>query len=254
MANRHRTLADLVADVRNRSGLEANTFRSDSDIARYLNEAGYKLTGLIISNFPDAMFLYKSGTISAVSGTSAYDLPGDCFQPYALRVTLDGRRIDIPRADIDDLDIEVSDAGWSQYGHRPAYRMMGYGTSASGLQVVFMPTPTASYTVTVHYIPALPFADKSAAGSFPGDGVEDMSSDADHAFMSQWGWESWLVIEASIMIKNDQEEDATTLKMERGEWWDIISNQIKSREGTSAPQVRDYYAAEYRKERDYRYR
>jgi hypothetical protein len=104
---RKRSLSNLIADVRNRSGLEANTFRSDADITRYLNESGYKLSGLIMAHFPNTLYLYKSGTISAVSGTAEYDLPSDCFQPYAFRVTIDGYRMDIPYADIDDFDKEV---------------------------------------------------------------------------------------------------------------------------------------------------
>ncbi len=117
MALRDRSIVEMVADVRNRSGLESSQFRTDADITRYLNESGYKLTGKIIAEHPDANYLYKSGTISTTSGTSAYDLPNDCFQPLAFRVTLDGVRINIAKGDIDDPTwtprLPTRDGGWT---------------------------------------------------------------------------------------------------------------------------------------------
>lgn len=251
---RLRTLTNMTADVRNRSGLENSTFRTDNDIMRYLNESGYKLTGLILANFPESNFLYKSNTISVTSGTTSYALPDDCFQPYLFRVTVDGERMDIPRADIEDLDMETSNAGWSRYSNRPHHRIMGYDNSGSGGEeqmVRFMPTPTASYTVTCHYIPQAPFVNFSGTATR----LSDMSSGG-HQFMSEWGWEEWLVLDTSIKIKNDAEEDASVLLRERAEWWDIIANLVKNRTVTKPHRIRDVFTepGHYTRRRDrYRY-
>ena len=227
----------MISDARNRSGIEANQIRTDTDITRYLNESGYFLTGKILAEHPDATFLYKTGTISAVNGTSVYDLPNDCFQPYLFRVTVNGERVNIPRSDIDELDIETSNLGWDTTGVRPTHRLMGYAATFTGPQVKFMPTPTASYTVTVHYIPHLPFAINDSGFTR----LEDMSDTAKHVFMSEWGWEEFIVLHTAIKLKHDQDEDAVFLERELGAWWDVISNQIKSRTTTEAPQVRDAY-------------
>ncbi len=252
MALRDRSIVEMVADVRNRSGLESSQFRTDADITRYLNESGYKLTGKIIAEHPDANYLYKSGTISTTSGTSAYDLPNDCFQPLAFRVTLDGVRINIAKGDIDDLDTEVTNQGWGLDSfNRPTHMLMGFASTFTGVQVIFMPTPTATYTVTVHYIPQLPFANVSGTSTR----LADMTSGtSNHNVMSEWGWEEWVVLDTSIKIKNDQEEDPRALMMERQEIWQMISSMVSNRTVTEAPKVRDAYGASYRENQDYRYR
>jgi hypothetical protein len=132
----------LILDVRNRSGLEANTFRTDADITRYINESAYDFYGRVGVDNPHAMHLYAEDTIAVVNGTSFYDVPADCYRPYAFRVTVDGYRIDMARADWDDIDIETEDEGWSRFGTQPMYRMMGWKINARVPQVKFIPTPT----------------------------------------------------------------------------------------------------------------
>jgi len=233
-----RTAALLIADVRNRSGLEANTFRTDADILRYLEESAYKLYGMIQADHPDSYYLYASDTISVVSGTTIYVMPDYCFKPICFRVTVGGQRINIPRADIDEIDTEVSNAGWDLYGNYPRHRMLGYNTTSPGeLQVMFVPTPTASYTVTVHFIPQKPFFYDDTA-----DVRSDSLDAAKGAMTTEWNWEEWAVLDAAIKIKNDQEEDPRALQQERHELWQMITKQAESRVESEPARTRDAYS------------
>lgn len=226
----------MIADVRNRSGLEANPFRTDADITRYINESGYDFYGRVGVDNPHAMHLYKEDTISVVDGTSLYDVPADCYRVYAFRVTIDGYRIDIPSADWDDIDIETDDDGWGYFGNRPLHRMMGWRAGARVPQVKFIPTPTQSYTVTVHYIPQLIFVDTDIPGR-----IAELSAGATHAMESEWGFERYLVLDASIKVRRDQEEDVRDLLQEREELYDRINREMASRVVTKPPRIRDVF-------------
>jgi hypothetical protein len=156
------------------------------------------------------MHLYKEDTIAVVNGTSLYDVPADCYRPYAFRVTIDGYRIDIGRADWDDIDIDTQNEGWSRFGSRPLHRMMGWNNTSRVPQVKFIPTPTQSYTVTIHYIPQLLFYDASG-----GTRIAELSDSANHVMESEWGFERYVVLDASIKVRRDQEEDVRDLLQER---------------------------------------
>jgi hypothetical protein len=78
-----------------------------------------------------------------------------------------------------------------------------------------------------------------------------MSDSTNHHYLSEWGFENWIVLDTSIKIKNDQEEDTQGLRIERNEEWNIISNLIKNRTVTEAPRVRDCYKGWTGEDREY---
>ena len=223
-----RTDAQLISEVRDRSDLGDSQFRTDTQIRRYLNESNRQLTAKLLA-IKGSDHLTTKDTIAVSSGTDLYDLPTDCFKPKFFRVTINGVRINIPRAVTDELDIENDTAGWSGIGVVPKHRIRGS-------QVLFVPTPRASHTVTVHYIhTAIAFdgADDSA--------IEELSDSADF-LQSYWGYEEWILIKAATKVKHDQEEDSSQLLFELQELWSDISKIADDATETEPERIRDAYS------------
>jgi len=230
----NRTLVNMTQDVRNRSGLGDSQFRTNLQIARYLNEANRQLTSRLIALYGQD-WRHKNDTISTKAGEALYDMPADCFVAKFFRVTLDGYRIDIPRAGNDDIDTEVSAEGWSAGSTDSTnvrHRMQGR-------QVRFTPTPIAVHTVTVHYVPTA-VAWEEGYGSADDAEIDEMSADTDY-IDSRFGWEEWVVIKAAIKVKTDQEEDITALKNELDELWQDIENTAGNRVTGSPEKIRSSY-------------
>jgi len=221
-----RTDAQLISEVRDRSDLGNSPFRTDTQIRRYINEANRQLTSKLLA-IHSADYLTTSDTINTVAGTALYKLPDDCFKAKFFRVTINGNRINIPRATTDEIDME-SDVGWDTYSGTPKHRIQG-------IQVRFVPTPQSVHTVTVHYV--------HTAIAF--DGVDDSAIDelADNAdyLNSYWNFEEWIVLKAAIKIKHDQEEDSSQLYAELNELWADIEKIADDRTDTEPERIRDAY-------------
>jgi hypothetical protein len=114
--------------------------------------------------------------------------------------------------------------------------MMGWNNTSRVPQVKFIPTPTQSYTVTIHYIPQLIFYDTSG-----GTRIAELSNNATHVMESEWGFERYVVLDASIKVRRDQEEDVRDLLQEREELYDRINREMSSRVVTKPPRVRDIF-------------
>lgn len=235
----YRFLEDLISDVRNRSDLGDSQFRTDDQITRYLNECNRQLTARLILLYGQD-WLHKTDTITTANGTVYYPLPEDCFIVKFFRVTIDGYRIDIPRANNDELDVETTSVGWSagtSFAQNVRHRIQGP-------VVRFIPTPTGVYTVTVHYVPTA-IAWRTSEGEDPDylndTEIDDMSDDDTDYIASRWGFEEWVILKAAIKIKRDQEEDTTSLDMEIAELWADIQ-AIASHRVTGAPEkIRSSY-------------
>lgn len=221
-----RTDAQLISEVRDRSDLGNSQFRTDAQIRRYLNEANRQLTAKLLA-LHGADYLYATDTIATVDGTALYDLPDDCFKAKFFRVTINGNRVDIPRATTDEIDLDNESAGWAGVLTRPKHRIQGD-------QVRFVPTPRAVHTVTVHYIHTAIAFD----GAVGNAAIEELSDSADF-LQGYWGFEEWVVLKAAIKVKHDQEEDSSQLLFELGELWKDIEKIADDRTDTEPEQVRD---------------
>lgn len=222
-----RTDAQLISEVRDRSDLGDSQFRTDAQIRRYINEKNRQLTSKLLA-LKGSDYFTTTDTIAVLSGTALYNLPDDCFKPKFFRVTINGIRINIPRAVTDELDLENDTAGWSGLEVVPKHRIRGK-------QVLFVPTPRASYTVTCHYIHtaiAIEGADDSA--------IDELLDNADY-LNCYWGYEQWIVIAAAIMVKHDQEEDSSQLLLELAEIWNDISKVADDSTETEPEKIRDAY-------------
>lgn len=222
-----RTLADLTSDVRDRSDLGDSQFRTDTQIKRYLNSSNRQMTAKLIALY-GSDYLAANDTINTVSGTAYYNLPSDCFAPKFFRITLDGHRMRIPRATVDDIDVDDDTLSWGKFGVIPQHRVMKD-------QVLFTPTPNAVHVITVHYI--------STAIAFEGGDdsrIEEMVNTDDY-IQGYWNYEEWVVLNAAIKVKNDQEEDPTSLMIEQRAIWDDIVQIAGDRTTTEPEKIRDAY-------------
>lgn len=222
-----RTLAELTSDVRDRSDLGDSQFRTDTQIKRYLNTSNRQLTGKLLALY-GADYLDTKDTIATVAGTTYYDLPSDCFTPKFFRITLDGIRINIPRATVDDIDIDDDTHSWGIRGIIPKHRV-------SKDQVLFTPTPNAVHTITVHYV--------TEAIAFEGGDdsrIEEMVNSDDY-IQGYWNYDEWVVLNASIKVKDDQEEDPSLLIIEQEKIWKDIEAIAKNRTTTEPDRIRDAY-------------
>lgn len=222
-----RTDAQLISEVRDRSDLGDSTFRTDAQIRRYINEANRQLTAKLLA-IHGADYLTTSDTIAVSAGTALYNLPTDCFKAKFFRVTINGVRRNIPRATTDDIDVDNDSVGWETYSSEPRHRVMGD-------QVRFIPTPQASYTVTVHYI--------HTATAFEGaddSQIEDLLDNADY-LQGYWNFEEWIILKAAIKVKHDQEEDSSQLYMELNEIWNDIQAIASDRTDSEPEKIRDAY-------------
>ena len=222
-----RTAAEMTSEVRDRSDLGDSQFRTDAQIMRYLNEANRQLTAKLIRAFGSDYF-EKTGTINTVADTASYDLPSDCYHVKFFRLaTSAGRKINIPRANTDDLDIgDAND--WGSLDVFPSHRILQN-------KVMFIPTPQSVHVVTVHYL--------STAIAFDGaddSAIAEMSDSSDY-INAYWGYEEWVILKAAEKIKHDQEENASDLTLERAEIWRDIEAIAADRITSEPLRIRDGY-------------
>jgi hypothetical protein len=224
-----RTDAELIADVRLRSDLGSGQFRTDANIRRYLNESHRRGTAKLIALF-DQLLLSKSGTINTAAATQTTALPADFFILHRFRVTLNNNnRVDIPRAEVGDLDIDQENRGWNVFNAYPKYRL-------EGTNVRWVPTPQAIHAVTIYYISTdIAFANAGTA-------KEELTLTNDYINV-YWLLDQWVVLDAAIKVKGDQEEDISTLVFERDEIWKDFDTIMDNRAAEHPPQVRDVYGA-----------
>jgi hypothetical protein len=85
---RTRTLANLVADVRQRTNMEESEFVTDDEITEYLNQELAELHGRLTMGEGHPHFL-STTTISVTVGTTLYALPADFWKVVRMVATVD---------------------------------------------------------------------------------------------------------------------------------------------------------------------
>lgn len=216
---RTRTLTELLGDVADRLDVPSfttSTFVSSTTVTRWLNQSIRRLGQMMINAYGSDYFA-KSGTINVVSGTTSYALPSDYYQSLYMRVTLNGDIYNIRHADLDNLAIDAAgNYGWTNTGMRPVYRVQG-------ANIVFAPTPLASYTVTHVYVPTLFVA------SSGGTAQAELSSGTD--VLNGWnGWEEWVVLDCCRKHAVAEEKDPTMYLLEMKEIEQEISHAAQQRD------------------------
>jgi hypothetical protein len=226
-----RTALQLESDARNRADQVGSTFRSSATVRRYLSESCRTLVTMLADKIGEDWFS-ETTTVSTTANQAYSDLPAGVYHLAKLRVTLDGIRDAIDRADVDDLDTEVTLQGWhgSQW---PEHRVRGS-------KIYWYPTPTAVHTVTLEYVPVNIFKDGSNVAT------AQLSADADY-FDGVFGWEEWAVLHTAIKLRNDNKQDTAGLERELGTLTRQILTASKQRVGTTPKRVRDTWRNKQRR-------
>lgn len=218
-----RTCLQLETEARQRADKVGSAFRDTAAFKRYLSASCRQLVSRLerISDY-----WASSTTVNTTASVASTALPTDAWKVLALRVTIDGRRLRMDEASIDDIDIEVTPTGWAN-GIEPAYRIRGGS-------FLWVPIPTAVHVVTVDYVPTTIFRTAASAA------ISELTSDTD-TFDGIFGWEQWVVLDTAAKVRSDEGklEAAQALRAEQQEVELELIQAAMSRNAESPERVRD---------------
>lgn len=201
---RTRTLAQLIAEVRDRADIEGATHITDPQITRYINQSGAALHAMLVEHCEDEFVESSSGLIGApVDNTSEVTLDDDFYKLIAFHVVLSGRPIPLER--------------W-QWMEEPAL----FDPTASG--------PPHRYRLTGNKIRIFPAVPADTLGRFfyvPA--FQNMVLDTD-TLDGRDGWEEWVVWDAAIKCLVKEESDTREAVMERDQVLTRVKQQMKQRD------------------------
>lgn len=214
---RTRTLLQLRDEVRLRTDTEnATSWLLDADLTRMINQSIAALHDLIQQGDEDT--LVQSIDIVTVAGTQNYVIAIDFFTLKHVSALIDGVRYPLDRwtwAEHNELlNAYGSGASWST--HRPRYRL------TQNDRIVFLPTPAAAHTVTIHYVAA----------------PTQLSADA-NTFDGRAGWEEWIVLDCAIKVMQRMDMDVSQLQIEREQVWLRIKPSTKNQDRARPRRVQD---------------
>jgi hypothetical protein len=200
-------LSDLRSDIRVKSGIRDSQYFTDAQIDRLINKAAYSLTGRIVA-LPGVDLYEEPGSISVVSGTSAYAFPAGAYEIKFITYESNGSVKKLRQFNRADYPVDSSGLS-ADIGGLPAFRVVGN-------YIHLIPTPTTDYTLTVYYIPHLP-----GMYSATGTAKASLQSDTDY-FDDKWNYSDWIIYEVACRIMEDQEEDTARYRKEQEIRWGEI--------------------------------
>lgn len=217
------TLDQLRQQVRERTGLEAATNPTDTELNTIINASGAELWGILVSKFSDIGLAKTSFNI--VAGQADYAFASlsspvtNFFKLRGLDLFLGGNRWE----PMQKFELEerrnydrwpALQAGWPRY----AYRLQGDGFE-------LLPSPTANSTARLWYITTFP---TMASGSATLSGVN--------------GWEEYVVVDACIKARAKQDLPADQFVQQKSFLLDRIhkeSENLDANKPMRVKQVRD---------------
>jgi hypothetical protein len=221
-----RTAQQLVADVRNRADHLVGTFRTDAQLMHYISESCRSLVSWLVDDY-ESMYWATRDTIFTTTNQLADDLPPYMWKLITMRCNLNGERIRIEQADLDELDAEYQDTrGWTT-GFLPRYVLMGK-------KLYWTPIPQAAHSINIYYVSINLFE------SSIHDAKPELDTGTD-TFDGIFGWDSWVVLDAAIKLLSDEKKDTTVLAAERELRKQEIAAAARSQQSDEAPKVRDRY-------------
>ena len=141
---RVRSLANLIADCRQRASMENSTFVTDAEITEYLNQELAELWTRLVQN-EGAPHFRSLVAIDVVAGTAVYGLPADFWRLQCVEAQYNGsilRLRPFMSAEHAPLNNEVLTA---------YYPLARYRVQASNIE--FAPA-TQTFTANVYYTPS----------------------------------------------------------------------------------------------------
>jgi len=217
-----RTCLQLETEARQRADKVGSSFRDSAAFKRYLSASCRTLVSKLerISDY-----WATTVAIATVANTATTAVPTDMWKALSLRVTLNGTRVRLDEASVDEIDIEVTPTGWLS-GDVPRFRVRAGS-------FYWVPIPTAVHSITLDYVPTTIFRN----GATP---ISEFSADAD-TFDGIFGWEQWVVLDTAAKVLTD-EGKGDAAQVLRQEQQMVLSELIQAashRSGEDAPRIRD---------------
>lgn len=226
MPNNTLTLANLITAVRRRADMVGSTFVSDAEVVDYINVAMAELHDILVTKFED--YYVKDTSESPKSGD--YTLPAD--NPGTLPT-------DFYKA----LGVDFTTGGVTyrlkpySFQERTTYNSPGL-TAASitntmyhiqGNKIKFIPDPSVSGTVKLHYVPEVTRFD---AGSTS----DTIVSKAPQVVS---GYEEYVVIDAAIKCLQKEESDVQVLLVQKQQQLQRIEQAAGKRDAGESYAITD---------------
>lgn len=225
---RTRTLTLMRTDVRQLTGHENSTFVTDSELTRRINLSIAALYDLLVECRGEHFFAERS-SITATSGVAYTTIGGtsssagegtSLHRIISLETTLNGFVTEIqPLPDWHKRTAFNSANGWASHETGPFYTLEN---DSNGLMLRWWPTPSATYTVTMTWIPT----------------AKELSADAD-TFDGINGWEDWVIHDVGVYVLQKEESDPSVLMAERAKIEARIRKLAKTRDHGHAARSRD---------------
>jgi len=136
------SLSELRLLTRQRADMENSQFITDDEWRRMLNRSYAELYDLIVTSANSEDYFLNTNTISLVSGTDSYDLPGDFYKSRGVDLNSGSNKVPLRRYNFSERNV----GGLFSVASDMRYHLQGN-------KIFFNPTPSTSDTVTLFYIP-----------------------------------------------------------------------------------------------------
>ena len=138
------TLAQLIVRVRQRADMVGSAFVSDAEVVDYINVAMAEIHDLLVTKYED---YYVSTTTYTLPGSNPGTLPATFYKALGVDLDAGGVSYRLKRYSFQDRNMYNSPGV-------VAARIADTRYNVQGNQIKFIPAPTISGTVTLHYVPA----------------------------------------------------------------------------------------------------
>ena len=187
MPNNTTTLAQLITRVRQRADMVWSAFVSDAEIVDYINVAMAEIHDLLVDKYED---YYVSTTTYTLPGGNPGTLPATFYKALGVDFDSGGVSYRLKRYSFQERNMYNSPGA-------VAARIADTRYAIQGNQIKFIPDPTTSGTVTLHYVPE---AQRFSSGSTSATIVSLAPAIAN-------GYEEYVVVDAAIKCLLKEESD-----------------------------------------------
>ena len=187
MPNNTTTLAQLIVRVRQRADMVGSAFVSDAEVVDYINVAMAEIHDLLVTKYED---YYVSTTTYTLPGSNPGTLPATFYKALGVALDAGGVSYRLKRYSFQDRNMYNSPGV-------VAARIADTRYNVQGNQIKFIPAPTISGTVTLHYVPE---AQRFSSGSTSATIVSLAPAVAN-------GYEEYVVVDAAIKCLLKEESD-----------------------------------------------
>lgn len=187
MPNNTTTLAQLITRVRQRADMVGSAFVSDAEIVDYINVAMAEIHDLLVDKYED---YYVSTTTYTLPGGNPGTLPATFYKALGVDFDSGGVSYRLKRYSFQERNMYNSPGA-------VAARIADTRYAIQGNQIKFIPDPTTSGTVTLHYVPE---AQRFSSGSTSATIVSLAPAIAN-------GYEEYVVVDAAIKCLLKEESD-----------------------------------------------